>query len=159
MNKTIAAAASFLREPGDGRMLNVLGVTHIYKATGAETGGSFSLWEAIVPPGACAPPHRHSHKDESFYVLSGEIMVELEDQAEPLRVCPGGFFFGARGRRHAFRNAGNQPARVLVLSSPSRGLDRMFAEIAAATAAGSLEIGRLACIAAEYGVAVEPAAA
>ena len=52
MDAKVAAAEPFIREPAAGSTLNVLGVTHIYKATGAETAGSFSLWEDVVPPGA-----------------------------------------------------------------------------------------------------------
>jgi len=39
MDANITAAEPFVREPGAGSTLNVLGVTHICKATGAETGG------------------------------------------------------------------------------------------------------------------------
>jgi mannose-6-phosphate isomerase-like protein (cupin superfamily) len=81
---------SFVREPAAGSTLDVLGVTHIYKATAAETGGSFSLWEAVVPPGKGAPPHTHTREDETFYVLSGELIIEFEDA--PHRVAPGGSF-------------------------------------------------------------------
>jgi hypothetical protein len=80
--------------------------------------------------------------------------IELEDA--PHRVAPGGFFFGARNRRHAIRNVSDQPARVLILSAPSCGLDQMFAELAAATAAGIPGIEKLAAITAKYGVIVEP---
>jgi mannose-6-phosphate isomerase-like protein (cupin superfamily) len=112
------SSAPFFREPEIGSTLNVLGVTHIYKATATETGGAFSLWEAVVPPGAGAPPHAHSRKDESFYVLSGELLVELEGETAPRRVGPGAFFFGARGRCHGFRNVGDEPARLPILSTP-----------------------------------------
>ncbi|HET6223813.1 MAG TPA: cupin domain-containing protein [Dongiaceae bacterium] len=155
----VTAAAPFVRDPAAGSTLNVLDVTHIYKATGAETGGSFSLWEAVVPPGAGAPPHTHAREDEAFYVLSGELLVEFEGQPAPHRVSPGGFFFGARGRRHAFRNVSDQPARVLILSAPSCGLDQMFAELDAATAAGMPGIEKLAAITAKYGVTIEPSTA
>ena len=159
MDVKVVAAEPFVREPAAGSMLNVLGVTHIYKATGAETAGSFSLWEAVVPPGAGPPPHTHAREDEAFYVLSGELMFEFEDGPAPHRVVPGGFFFGARGRRHTFRNVGDKPARVLILSAPSCGLDQMFAELDAATAAGMPEFGKLAAIAGKYGVTIEPPAA
>jgi quercetin dioxygenase-like cupin family protein len=159
MDAKVTAAEPFVREPAAGSTLNVLGLTHIYKATHAETAGSFSFWEAIVPPGAGAPPHTHAHEDEAFYVLSGELVVEFEGGSAPHRVAPGGFFFGARGRRHAFRNGGDKPARVLVLCAPSCGLDRMFAELDAATAAGMPEMAKLVAIAAKYGVTVEPPAA
>jgi quercetin dioxygenase-like cupin family protein len=158
MDAKVAAAEPFVREPAAGSTLNVLGITHIYKATATETGGSVSLWEAVVPPGAGAPPHTHAREDEAFYVLSGELTIEFEDEPAPHRVAPGGFFFGARGRRHAIRNVGDKPARVLVLSAPSCGLDQMFAELDAATAKGMPEMTKLAAIAAKYGVTIEPPA-
>ncbi len=137
----------------------MLGVTHIYKATAAETGGSFSLWEAVFPPGAGAPPHTHTREDEAFYVLSGELVIEFEGDPEPHRVGQGGFFFGARNRRHAVRNAGAGPARVLILSAPSVGLDRMFAEFDAATLARKPDMAEIVAIAAKYGVIIAPSAA
>lgn len=159
MGTNVTAAEPFVRAPAAGSTLNVLGVTHIYKATGAETAGSFSLWEAVFPPGAGAPPHTHTREDEAFYVLSGELLIECEDEPAPHRLGPGGFFFGARDRRHAVRNVGDQPTRVLILSAPCVGLDRMFAELDAATAKGMPGIGELAAIAAKFGVTIEPPAA
>jgi quercetin dioxygenase-like cupin family protein len=159
MDTNVAGAAPLVRAPGGGATVNVLGVTHVYKATGAETAGSFSMWEAVVPPGAGAPPHTHAREDEAFYVLSGELLFELEDEPAPLRVAAGGFVFGARHRRHAFRNAGDKPARMLILSVPSCGLDRMFAELEAATADGMPQVGTLAAITAKYGVIIQPPSA
>lgn len=154
MGSTAAAAQPFVRPPAAGSTLNVLGVIHTYKATAAETGGSFSLWEAVVPPGAGAPPHTHTREDEAFYVPSGELAIEFE--GTPRRVGPGGFFFGARNRRHAIRNVSDQPARVLILSAPSCGLDQMFAELDTAAAAGMPEFAVLTAICAKYGVIIEP---
>lgn len=156
MRPTVTTA--FVRDPAAGSRLEVLGFTHIYKATGAETAGSFSLWEAVIPPGAGAPPHTHTREDEAFYVLSGELLIEFEGEPGPRRVGPGGFFFGARNRCHAFRNVGDQPARVLILSAPSCGLDQMFAEFDAAAANGTPAIGELVAVAAKYGVVIEPPA-
>jgi quercetin dioxygenase-like cupin family protein len=155
MDAKVTATAPFVRAPGAGSTVNVLGVTHIYKATAAETGGLFSLWEDVVPPGAGAPPHTHAHEDEAFYVLSGEIVIEFEGEPAPHRVASGGFFFGARGRRHAYRNVSDQPARVLVLCAPSCGLDQMFAELDAASAGGMTGLETLAAITARYGVTIE----
>ena len=159
MDTSLAATRPFVRDRATGSTLNVLGVTHIYKATAAETAGSFSLWEAEVPPGAGAPPHTHDREDEAFYVLSGELVIEFEGEGAPRRVAPGGFFFGARGRRHVFRNVSDQTARVLILSAPSCGLDQMFAELDAATARGRPTSETLAAITAKYGVTIEPSAA
>ncbi len=159
MDNNVTTTAPFVRDPGAGSTLNVLGVTHIYKATSAETAGSFSLWEAVVPPGAGAPPHTHEREDEAFYVLSGEFLIEYEGEPVPRHVPTGGFFFGARHRRHALRNVSDQPARVLILSAPSCGLDQMFAELDAATARGMPGIEKLAAITAKYGVTIQPPSA
>jgi mannose-6-phosphate isomerase-like protein (cupin superfamily) len=157
MDRNLAATTPFIRELGAGSTINVLGVTHIYKATGAETASSFSLWEAVVSPGTGAAPHTHSREDEAFYALSGKLVTELEGEPAPRRVGPDGFFYGARGQHHAFRNTGDAPARVLILCAPSCGLDQMFAELETA-AAGMPEISKLVAIAAKYGVSIEPPA-
>jgi quercetin dioxygenase-like cupin family protein len=146
----------FVRAPAAGTTLNVLGVTHIYKATAAETGSSLSSGRPWFPPGGGPPPHTHTREDEAFYVLSGELLIEFKGEGGPRRVGPGGFFFGARGSHHAFRNIGDGPARVLVLSAPSCGLDAMFAELDGATASGMPELGKAAAITARYGVIIEP---
>src|SRR4051812_18388604 len=156
MDAKVTAAEPFVREPAAGSTLDVLGVTHIYKATGAETAGSFSLLEAVVPPGAGAPPHTHAHEDEAFYVLSGELGVEFKGKPAPPRFAPGVSFSAPPGRPHALPNVGDKPARVLVLCAPSCGLDRMFGDLAAPTASGMPEFGKLAAIAAKYGVTIEP---
>jgi quercetin dioxygenase-like cupin family protein len=150
-----SATGSFVRAPAAGSVLNVLGITHIYKAMSTDTAGSFSLWEAVFPPGAGAPPHVHHREDEAFYVLSGELTIEFEGEAAPQRLTAGGFFFGARGQRHSVRNVGDEPARVLVIGVPSASLDRMFAELDAVTAgSGVPEIKTVAAIAARHGVTI-----
>ena len=126
---------SLFRQPGQGRTLNVLGVTHVYKAMATDTGGVLSIWEALIPPGHGAPPHTHRREDEAFYVLSGELTIEAEGE-QPVRVRAGGFFFGPRGRRHGYRNTGDAEARALILCSPGAGLDAMFTEFDAASAHG-----------------------
>ncbi|MGE0238896.1 MAG: cupin domain-containing protein [Parvibaculaceae bacterium] len=156
MDDKTTQARAFIRAPGAGSTLNILGSTHIYKATAAETGGSFSLWEAVFPPGEGPPPHTHTREDEAFYVLEGELVFEFEGEAEPRRLGPGSFFFGARGRRHGFRNIGDRPARMLILSAPSVGLDEMFAELDAASAAGVPEFAKIVGICARYGITIAP---
>ena len=103
MDANITAAEPFVREPGAGSTLNVLGVTHICKATGAETAGSFSFWEDQVPPGAGAPPHVHIHEDEAFYVISGEIQVDCDLSGEQNgEICDHGAFAGGQNNRDSF---------------------------------------------------------
>jgi quercetin dioxygenase-like cupin family protein len=148
------------RAPSDGPTLDVLGVTHSYKAMASDTGRQFSVWESIVPPGRGAPPHTHTREDEAFYVLSGEVLVEVEGVADPLRVGPGAFLFAPRHRRHGYRNVGTDTARLLVFAMPGGGLDSMFAAFnAAAKRSGHMpSIETIAAIAEQYGVVIHPSA-
>ena len=160
MTNSLAAAAAHSREPKAGSALNVLGVTHIYKITGAETGGALSFWEAVIPPGAGAPPHTHSREDEAFYVLSGEVLAEVEGTPDPLRLGAGAFLFAPRYRRHGYRNVGTDTARLLVFAMPGAGLDRMFVafEEAGKRSGNMPAIETIAAIAAQHGVVIHPPA-
>jgi len=148
------------RAPGTGPTLDVLGVTHTYKAMANDTGHQFSVWESIVPPGAGAPAHTHTREDEAFYVLNGEVLIEVEGAADPLRLGPGGFLFAPRNRRHAYRNIGTVAAHLLVFAIPGAGLDRMFAAFDAASkrTAHMPAIDTIAAIAGQYGVVIHPPA-
>jgi len=143
-----------------GPTLDVLGVTHSYKAMARDTGEQFSIWESIVPPGRGAPMHTHSREDEAFYVLSGEVLFEVEDAPDPLRLGPGAFLFAPRHRRHGYRNVGSDTARLLVFAMPGGGLDRMFAAFAEATTRSgeAPSLRTIATIAGQYGVVIHAAA-
>jgi quercetin dioxygenase-like cupin family protein len=61
-----------VREPGEGKVIAVVGDVYRFLATGEETDGRYAMFEAVVSPGGGPPPHIHSREEESFYVLDGE---------------------------------------------------------------------------------------
>lgn len=69
-----------LQEPGHGRTIAVVGDVYRFLATGEDTNGKYALWEGIVPPGGGPPSHAHSRKEESFYVLEGEITFTINGE-------------------------------------------------------------------------------
>lgn len=154
--KDIAATGSIARAPGDGPALNVLGSPYVFKATSAETNNSFCCIEATIPPGSGVPPHTHEREDEAFYVLSGEIILDSADQSAPLRLGAGSFFFGPRGRQHAFRNEGSVDARMLVFCMPGTGIEHMFRDMDAVgrSSSGPPAMEEIFAIAARAGVAI-----
>jgi mannose-6-phosphate isomerase-like protein (cupin superfamily) len=159
MNNEVSQLSPVVRERDEGPRHNVLGAQHLYKVLAAETGGSLSACEATVPPGVGAPPHTHAHEDEAFYIVEGEMVFEIEGRNLPLRLGPGSFAFAPRGSRHAFRNESTAPARMLALSLPGTGLERMFAayDKAMRTSAGGLPpVEQIVAIAAAKGVTIEP---
>lgn len=148
------------RAPGTGPTLEVLGVTHSYKAMASDTGQQFSVWESIVPPGHGAPAHTHTREDEAFYVLSGEVLVEVEGVQGALCLGTGAFLFAPRHRRHGYRNVGTDTARLLVFAMPGAGLDRMFAAFdeVEKRSGNRPDIQTVAIIAEQSGVVVHPSA-
>ena len=91
------------------------GYTHaslISHATGSvHTGLSINELAA----GGTIAPHVHSF-EEGFYVLSGEAIVGLNDQAYRLRA--GDYGAVKVGTLHAWRNAGSAPVRWFQMAAP-----------------------------------------
>ena len=147
-----AVAKPVVRATGIGPVHDVLGVTHVYKALAHETGGLVSVWEAAVPQGAGAPPHRHADEDEAFYVLEGAATLDVAGETRVLGA--GSFVYSPRGVAHAFRNDGPGMLRMLVLCLPG-GLERMFGAMDdAARGKPAPEPARIAAIAAAHGVSI-----
>src|SRR6478672_13756033 len=69
-----------IRKSGEGRTIAVVGDVYRFLATGEDTNGKYTLFEAIVPPGGGPPPHVHSREEEGFYILEGEITFTIGDK-------------------------------------------------------------------------------
>ena len=88
------------------------------RAGGAETQGSLSLVEQVIPVGFASAWHIHHDEDESFYVIDGEITVIVDGQSVALGA--GGFAYGPRGIAHGFQVSGDKPAHILLITSGPR---------------------------------------
>ena len=96
-------------------------------ATGQDTGGQFSLFEAKGIPGMEPPPHIHTNEDETYYLLEGEMLFKIGDKE--LVGKPGDFVFLPRNIRHEFKVLSPQ-FRCLVGIYPA-GLEHYFAPLTA----------------------------
>jgi len=110
----------------EGTSIWMLGHLMTFKATGAQTGGAFSLVEQVGAPGTGAPPHIHHDEDEFFYILEGEATFMLGDKT--IEGKEGSFVFLPRGIVHMFQNAGTKPCRMLLGLSPA-GFENFFMEM------------------------------
>ena len=63
--------------PGAGGTVYLLGDTYTTLLSGAHTGGTFSLLEALVPARTGPPPHIHHAEDETFIA---EIQIVAVDR-------------------------------------------------------------------------------
>jgi mannose-6-phosphate isomerase-like protein (cupin superfamily) len=111
--------------PGEGRSLWVLGELATYKTTSEQTGGAYSLFEVITPPGTGPPPHVQHREDESFYVLAGEYA--FSNGEETLRMGAGSLIYVPKGTLHTHKNVGGVVGRMLLTQTPG-GLYECFFE-------------------------------
>lgn len=65
------------------------------------------------------PPHVHREHSDGFWVLEGELTVQVGDDEHCLG--PGGFVLAPPGVVHTFRNDGPETGRFLNLHAPSMG--------------------------------------
>ena len=149
-----------VRIPSQGRTVGVVGDVYRFLATGEDTHGKYALWEAIEPPGGGPPPHVHSREEEGFFILQGEITFTVD--GERIVAKAGTFANMPIGTRHSFKNAGRQPAKMLISVAPA-GLERMFFECGVPLAEGATtalpptkeEIEKLLAVAVKYGMEIK----
>jgi quercetin dioxygenase-like cupin family protein len=111
-----AAPEPILRAKEDGeRRWFFGGGVHIWKATAAETGGAFLLFEDRMERGKMTPLHTHPGSDETMIVLDGEILMHLD--GEQHTVADGGVAVAPRGVPHAFMVT-SPTVRLLCLHTP-----------------------------------------
>ncbi|MGY2876865.1 quercetin dioxygenase-like cupin family protein [Marmoricola sp. URHA0025 HA25] len=102
-------------------------------ATPDETGGEFFLTEFSGEAGKVTPLHIHPAAHETFYVVDGEIVLDLDGTKRPL--ATGGIAVVPRGLPHAFMVT-SADLRMLILQTP--GTDEAFYRMASEPAtAGS----------------------
>jgi uncharacterized cupin superfamily protein len=86
-------------------------------------GGDLSVIEERMPPGTQEVRHRHAHSRQFFYVLQGELTLELDGAVHRL---PSGHGLHVRpGLAHQVRNDSAADVRMLVVSSPRSHGDRI----------------------------------
>jgi quercetin dioxygenase-like cupin family protein len=148
-----------INTPPQGRTIAVVGDVYRFLATGEDTNGKYALWEAIVPPGGGPPPHVHSREEEGFYILEGEITLQVGDKR--LVASAGMFANMPVGAPHSFKNESGKLAKMLISVAPA-GLERMFFEVGVPLAEGATtalpptkqEIEKLLAVTPKYGIEI-----
>ena len=126
-------AAPIVLAPDEGRATWVGGFLHTVKVDAEQTGGAFSLVEAVVPAGGGPPPHRHTGEAEAFVVLEGAF--EFFCDGRTFTAGPGAFVYLPTGTVHTWRSLGPADGRVLVVIAPG-GFERYFDDVGVPAVAG-----------------------
>ena len=140
---------AIVRAAGEGERLWFYGGgVHTWKATSAETGGAFILFEDDLVRGKGTPLHTHP-ADETIYMLDGEILLHID--GEEVHLGAGGTAVAQRGAPHAFLVT-SDTARMLCLQTP--GNCEAFYRGASEPAAdepGPVDFGRIGASAQQNG--------
>ena len=107
-----------------GRALWHLGALLVFKALGDETSGEFWSLEGLADHNMAVPLHSHSHEDEIWYVLEGEITFTVGDKK--ITGGAGTFAYIPRNTPHTF-HVNSATARWFGMGTPA-GLDKWFFE-------------------------------
>ena len=148
-----AKPLNYVSLPGEGAIVDLLGTRQVFKAEAQQTDGNMLCADITVVPGSGIPPHRHTHEDEAFYVVSGQVVIDGEDTGKNV-LKAGSFFYGPRGRVHAFRNESAEEARLLVVAAPGGELGAMYTELGTLLREDpqSVDAGKLAEVCGRHGI-------
>jgi mannose-6-phosphate isomerase-like protein (cupin superfamily) len=82
-----------------------------------------SVIEELMPPGAAEIRHHHERAQQFFYILTGEVLMEIN--GENMLIHAGSGVRILPGTRHQIRNPSSSPVRFLVVSQPPSRGDRV----------------------------------
>jgi len=102
-----------------------LGFSRIsFKISTQETDGNFFLFEHsnLLPGGP--PLHLHYKQEEWFYVIEGEVLVQIGEKRFQLK--PGDSLLAPRKVPHTFAAVGATPAKMHVGYSPADKIEEFF---------------------------------
>lgn len=84
---------------------------------------ALSVIEEMMPPGTAEVRHHHQRAQQFFFVLAGELEMEIEGEARV--IAAGSGIHVSPGRKHRVRNSSASVARFLVISQPPSHGDRV----------------------------------
>ena len=84
---------------------------------------NLAVIEEFMPPGAAEIRHHHEHAQQFFYILDGEVLMEVN--GEKLLVPAGSGIRIPPGVVHQVRNPSSGVVRFLVISQPPSRGDRI----------------------------------
>ncbi|MBA2240338.1 MAG: quercetin 2,3-dioxygenase [Solirubrobacterales bacterium] len=156
--RSSAAPAPIVAAPEDGEALWFNQDLLVFKATSETTGGAFALFEEHSQRGKATPLHAHPDADESFYVLEGEVLIEIEGTQQA--AGSGGFVAVPRGVPHAFTVTSDTAIVLTMITPGSPALEAFFRDAGEPAPAhrlpppGPLDIERIQAAATRHGSVV-----
>jgi len=141
----------------EGTKVWAMGVMVTVKVKAEDTGGAYSVFEDVIPPGGGLPSHTHTKEDETIFVIEGELRAWLGGKQYDLKT--GDFVHMPRGVQHDFKNVSDKPTHLLLSYTPG-GFEQWFLDVGTPVGDGDQEsppitpedIKRAVVAAEKYGV-------
>lgn len=137
-----------------GESVFLVGDTYTTLLSGGQTGGAFTLLEALVMPEAVRP-RTYTREGGDLRPARGRAMI-VHIGSETYDAQAGTVLYVPRDVPHSYSNIGEGPARMLFMYSPA-GMEGMFAEIGRPGRRGALpppldpaDLEALASVTAKY---------
>ncbi len=103
--------------PNAGREISVGSSKLFLKLFSEATNNKLSITEYELSPNFPGPPpHKHKVFEHAWYVLEGELTIQLQNEQSVL--LRGSFVFIPKMTVHAFSNASDAIVKVLVIDTP-----------------------------------------
>jgi quercetin dioxygenase-like cupin family protein len=129
---------------GNGEWMDLTpGERFTLRVSSDDTGGAYSMFEAVISHRNGTPLHAHDHEEERFIVMEGTAYFARGD--ERMEVSAGETLIIGRGVPHAWCNLSETALRMLVIFTPGR-IDKMFTEMAKTE-----NVDELAALVTQYG--------
>jgi mannose-6-phosphate isomerase-like protein (cupin superfamily) len=110
----------------------------LFKTSTVETPSVFAIEHTKIMPGWGPPLHMHLTQDEWFFLLAGEVLIQVGDQRVTLK--PGDSVLGPRTVPHAFLAIGPKPAHMLITFTPAGKMEQFFRDTASLGPQQSAEV-------------------
>ncbi len=115
----------------------------------ADSPSQMSAMVVEVPPGGFVPPHTHGKEEEGYFVLEGELALNIADQTRTL--AAGDFGHVPPRTVHGYANPGTVPVRFLawIVGGP---IDQFFEAMSQRVKQMPQDAAAMAEITARFGV-------
>jgi quercetin dioxygenase-like cupin family protein len=137
----------------EGQSVRVLGDLVCIKLPSAQSAHRMAVVTVEVPPGGEVPPHTHAQEEESYYLLEGEMLVQVGNTKVTIEA--GDFVHVPAGTVHGYQNLSDQPIRFLAWAVGG-AIDHFFLEMAEQIQVVPDDLAKVPAILQKYGIHVVP---
>lgn len=105
--------------PEGGELIRIFDEEIVVKVAGDQAAGAYAILTGSVAPGGGPPLHAHPGS-ETFYVLSGELLITQRDAGgvSTFRAGPGAVVHAPGGVPHRFENVSPTRSTMLIVAAP-----------------------------------------